>query len=236
MLTLQQAGDEIAQLFGSESLEEESDFFKTAVLRVIHAALQEFYALSPAWVSHQTLTVATTVAQSYVTLPSQFVSLVGPVWRDTTPGTLDWKLSPINSHEQWLHLLNGNIHLAETLYYFLETSQVTSAANSVRSRLLLYPTPTTVWDVHLDAKVGPQTFALADLTNGTAVTLAIPHSYHESVFLPIAKNRAKSSPLFEGGAAIVAAISEEYRTAKLILDDAKPNSVGRNRVGTPENW
>lgn len=227
----------MARLLGEETLATAPSFVQDDILATIHATLQELYSRAPSWVSERTLTVNTTVSQAYISMPAEFVALLGPVSRDPSgTGSLDWEFLRITSRLEWLALLNSNLNPGSTYYYFLETIQQAAVTDSLRSRLLIYPVPTSVFAINFDAKVKPPTFTAAQMIDATDVVLPVPHEYSESVLLPIARWRLSSHDHCVASERSISQMKGLFDVANQILEGSNPEQTGGYAIGTPKGF
>ncbi len=221
-MSLDRVVAQIYNLFGIEiTTGLDIEFARERVLEIINSALQIMYSRAEKldFFNRSTLTLTYATGETSKTLPVSIQMLLGPV--KTDDGDLEMA-STISQFEQYLDIYFSGETITSPRVAFLDRRASSASFDSQECILRIAPAPADDTDVTLDfAQEAPYFGVQEYLTNAR---LRIPHSYVESVFLPLCKYFATMDPLFKKEA-LRKAINDDYQRAMIQLGEVNPDTV-----------
>ncbi len=197
-------------------------FARPRVLEIVNGAMQIIYSRAKEldYFSKVPGMLEFDADQSNAPMPANMQNLLGDV------RTLTGKLKGATSREEfesWSTIYFGGNSASTPRVYWLEKQANVDGFDSASATLHIAPAPTVLTEVYFDyAQEAPYFTETAFLRHER---LQMPHSYVETLLLPICKYRASSDNLFRGDQSLRQALASEYQTAMQQLGMVDPDTA-----------
>jgi hypothetical protein len=224
-MTLERVMTQIYNVWGMEVPSARTiTFARERVLEIVNASLQILYSRSKDldYFSRTPGTITFAANVGVKDMPSNLQCLVGHVRIGST------ELRAATSREElqnWETLYFGPNSPTTPRIYWLETLQSEASHDSAACRLHILPTPSEETTVSFDYAIEAPYFHMNDFNVGAR--LRIPHSYVETLLLPICKYKATLDNLFRGDQALRQSIVADYQRAMRQLGMIEPETTAQ---------
>jgi len=232
-MTLERVMTQIYNVWGMEvKSARDITFARPRVLEIINGALQMIYSRAKEldYFSKVPGTLTFGIGDSNKPMPADMQNLIGHV------RTATGELRGAASREEflsWSTVYFGGSSSTVPRVYWLEKLANTAGFDSSSAVLHIAPVPTEETEVLFDYAQEAPYFSETAFLRGER--LQLPHSYVETLLLPICKYRASVDNLFRGDQAMRQAIVGEYQQAVrqlgMIDPDTAPMQQSRKEAG-----
>lgn len=224
--------DDILSMWGILTPCAAPDFAKEAAINIINSSLQLVWnnARDRSYWSSSTLTLTFAADAASQDLPDDIQNVVGPCRRSDNRRPLA-PIGTIGELETFSDIYLDGETADEPLAYHVE--RLNQAGNDPAKTVLhVTPTPAEETAFLLEVVLEAPRFNLGDFTS--CPIIPIPHSYVESLLLPVVRYQATAFYLFRK-ADQKETIDREYQQARISLGlaDPLPGKSGDNKEGTP---
>jgi hypothetical protein len=224
--------DDILSMWGILTPCAAPDFAKEAAINIINSSLQLVWnnARERSYWSSSTLTLTFAADEASHDLPDDIQNVVGPCRRSDNRRPLA-PIGTIGELETFSDIYLDGETADEPLAYHVE--RLNQAGNDPAKTVLhVTPTPAEETAFSLEVVLEAPRFNLGDFTS--CPIIPIPHSYVESLLLPVVRYQATAFYLFRK-ADQKETIDREYQQARISLGlaDPLPGKSGDNKEGAP---
>jgi hypothetical protein len=219
-LTPGDAVDDLVALWGISSRCNAPEYAITRAISDLNSALQTVWnqARDKRYWTEVTITLAFEVGEHSAALPDDVQNVVGPC--RTESGRPLALIATISEYETFEDLyLDGESVDTPVAYHVERSAQSGISTDPAKTRLLIVPAASEAINIKLGVVKEAPRYTKYDLVNGDVIP--IPHSYSESLLMPLARYHASSFHLFRDAQA-KETIDREYQKASIALGLADP--------------
>ena len=199
MLTVRQIFDDLAGLVGIEDADLVPESLRERILGDIRAALQVMQQAGEDYYCREELNVSLFNSTASYELPKTIQTILEPARLSTGQPLRQLTSRPqlIDFGPLFLGQISRAVSLATPLAFFAESLGDPASPDSVRILLHIVPTPNSAFTLILNVINEPPTYDLDDLC-GVSPSPPVPHKYHESILLPIARYNSQRAGSLSG--------------------------------------
>lgn len=197
-------------------------FARPRVLEIVNGALQIIYSRAKEldYFSKISDTITFQTGVTSAAMPANMQNLIGDV--RTSSGKLRGATTR-EEFESWSTIYFGGNSASTPRVYWLQKQANPDGFDSSSSILNIAPAPTQDTDVSFDYAQEAPYFTETAFLRGAR--LQMPHSYVETLLLPICKYRAAADNLFRGDQALRQALASDYQTVMQQLGMVDPDTA-----------